>query len=132
MIVKQTIGKVISIFEKNNVELIYAGCESFDCALKLAEKGLRNKDAGKPFDSVMVLPMHTAVPESEEVLCEEQIATLVRNDVSGEPIAVLITDDEIAFGGVDYQFLYPGDNVEVMTDHGIAVATFHRVTGIVK
>lgn len=127
MIIKQTIGKTVAIFETKTARLSYAGSVEFGEAVRLAKQGLLDEDVGKPFDFVLHTPEYTADPEGEEVLCEEQIATSVRNDVASEPLAVLITDDDLAYGGNCYQFLYSCDQVEVMTDTGNTIAVFNRL-----
>lgn len=126
MLVKQTIGKAVSVFESKSASIIYAGCEGFDEAITLAKQGLLNEDMSKPVAAVLYTPKYTADPSGNETIIDEQIATSVRSDVVGEPLAVLITDDSQILNGSRYQFLYSVDSVELMTDHGFAVASFNR------
>jgi len=53
--------------------------------------------------------------------------TVLRPDAKGAPVAVLITDiaddDVPEASGTSYQFLYAGDEAEILNDNGIVVQT---------
>lgn len=127
MIVKQTIGKTLSVYETKSVHINYAGSKAFDEAVEIAKKGLRDEDVDKPFDFVLHISKWSADQEGNEVIVEEQIATTARNNVTGELLAVLVSEDVEAFGATSYQFLYQGDKVEVMTEQGYVIAGFNRL-----
>ncbi|WP_323162229.1 hypothetical protein, partial [Pseudomonas fluorescens] len=58
-------------------------------------------------------------------LSEEMALNIPRPDAKGQPIAVLITDiagrDAPEVSGTNYQFLYAGDEAEVLNEYGISV-----------
>ena len=58
-------------------------------------------------------------------LSEEMTLNFPRNDVQGEPFAVLITDiaaaGELGVTGTNYQFLYAGDMAEVLNENGCVI-----------
>lgn len=126
MLVKQKIGGTVAICAIAFATIAYAHSAQFREAESLAVKGLSDEDKDKPFDMVLHTPEGYADPDGTDLLYPEQIATTVRTDnVIGQPLAVLITNDSERVGGTCFQFLYSGDRVEVLTDNGqiLAVAS---------
>lgn len=124
MIIKQSTKYYQSFSHATNAVIAYPASEAFKQALFYAHKGLTEADRDKPFDSVFYTPESYVDELGETLLCPEQIATTVRTDVIGVPVAVLVTDDELTFGGVHYQFIYGNDRIELFTESGVAVGGY--------
>lgn len=77
---------------------------------------------GVQLDAIQMFP---ATFDGEFQLSEETVLNVPRPDAKGYPIAVLITDlpgrDESEVSGTNYQFLYAGDEAEVLNENGISV-----------
>lgn len=124
MIIKQLNKNGQSFQTVNSAVIAYPVSEAFKQAQFYAHKGLNEEDMNKPFDTVIFVPETYADALGEQVICPEQIVTTVRKDVTGVPVAVLITDDELAVGGVHYQFVYGSEKVEILTDSGVLVGGY--------
>ncbi|QIM65255.1 hypothetical protein [Frederiksenia canicola] len=126
MIIKQSTKYYQSFSHATNAVIAYPASEAFKQALFYAHKGLTEADRDKPFDSVFYTPESYVDELGETLLCPEQIATTVRTDVIGVSVAVLVTDDELTFGGVHYQFIYGDDRIELLTESGVSVGGYGR------
>lgn len=123
MIIKQTTKNAVSFREVKSATIAYPADEAFKQAYFYANKGLSKDDMDKPFNLVIVTPEIHGVAD-DEVICPEQIATTVRSDVIGQPMAVLVTDGELSVGGVSYQFIYVDDRIEILADNGALVGGY--------
>lgn len=121
MIIKQSNKNGQSFGYVKSAVIAYPVSEAFKQAQFYAHKGLNEADMNKPFNTVIFVPETYADSLGEKVVSPEQVVTTVRNDVTGVPVAVLITDDGLAVGGVHYQFVYGSDKVEILTDSGVIV-----------
>jgi len=78
---------------------------------------------GGPLDAVQMFP-ETFDGEGYQ-LSEETVLNIPRPDAKGQPIAVLITDiagrEAPEVSGTNYQFLYSGDEADVLNENGISV-----------
>lgn len=118
MIIKTRMNGAIAICTVTSAVIAYANSPQFKQALEFAEQGLPDNDKGKPVDVVIYTPESYTDITATEVLMPQQIATTTREDVSGEPVAVLVTDDDWSIHGTHYQFIYPTDSVEILADNG--------------
>lgn len=122
MIIKTRMNGAVAICTVASVVIAYANAPQFKQALEFAEQGLPDNDKGKPVDVVIYTPESYTDITATEVLMPEQIATTTREDVSGDPVAVLVTDDEWSIHGTHYQFIYAKDSVEILADNGQCLA----------
>lgn len=121
MIIKQKIGGTLALYAVAAAMVAYAHSSAFQQAEALAKQGMKEAEVGQPVDVVLHIP--EAYADEAEPLYPEQVATTVRTDtVVGPPLAVLIINDEQSIGGTQYQFLYGGDRVEILTDTGQLLA----------
>jgi len=78
---------------------------------------------GVPLDAIQTFP-DTFDGEGNQ-LSEEMVLNVPRPDAKGHPIAVLITDlpgrEFSEISGTNYQFLYAGDEADVLNENGISV-----------
>lgn len=76
-----------------------------------------------PLDAVQMFP--ETFDDHGGQLSEEMVLNIPRPDAKGQPIAVLITDiagrEAPEVSGTNYQFLYAGDEAEVLNENGISV-----------
>ncbi|MGA4368132.1 hypothetical protein [Pantoea ananatis] len=76
-----------------------------------------------PLDAIQSFP--AVYDEYETPVSDELIINLPRPNAKGQPVAVLITDipsSEIPeLTGTNYQFVYAGDEAEVLTENGIKI-----------
>ncbi|EKS8398480.1 hypothetical protein QC505_003059 [Escherichia coli] len=122
--VKTIINGVTHICELPTFTVARADSERFADILKLTN------DHSNP-DFAIWLPDVYADPECKTALQEEELIVSERDGVlDHDAIAVLIEDFESpehakkrAFGGLRYQFIYPGDQVYVMNSHGSTIET---------
>ncbi|MFU9136709.1 hypothetical protein [Erwinia tasmaniensis] len=74
-------------------------------------------------DAVQIFP--ETLDEHGGQLSEEMVLNIPRPDAKGQPIAVLITDiagrEAPEVSGTNYQFLYAGDEAEVLNENGICI-----------
>lgn len=78
---------------------------------------------GVALDAVQMFP--ETFDDNGHQLSEEMVLNVPRPDAKGEPIAVLITDiagrDVPEVSGTNYQFIYAGDEADVLNENGISV-----------
>lgn len=78
---------------------------------------------GVPLDAVQMFP--ETFDEHGVQHSEETVLNIPRPDAKGQPIAVLITDiagrEAPEVSGTNYQFLYAGDEADVLNENGISV-----------
>lgn len=123
MIVKLKLGAVVVLSQVKQATIAYAGSEAYQTAIEQAKKGLLDEDKGKPFETVLHFPAVYADEDGQEEICPEQIATTVRSDnVSGEPVAVVLIPDDNVVGELQSIFIYKTDYAEVLTDTGTTLS----------
>ncbi|MEG9532515.1 hypothetical protein [Mannheimia indoligenes] len=128
MIIKLKLGSVVVLSQVKQATIAYAGSEGYQTAIEQAKKGLLDEDKGKPFETVLHFPAVYADEDGQEEVCPEQIATTVRSDnVSGEPVAVVLIPDDNITGEVQSIFVYATDSVEVLTDTGVKLEEVRAV-----
>ncbi len=75
------------------------------------------------FETVLHFPAVYADEDGQEEICPEQIATTVRSDnVSGEPVAVVLIPDDNVVGELQSIFIYKTDYAEIFTDNGVKLS----------
>ncbi|WP_241603590.1 hypothetical protein [Rosenbergiella nectarea] len=119
--VKSSINGVTHICEQESVTIVRNGSERFSQILE------QTKSHSNP-DFVIWLPEVYADEECKESIQDEELVFSEREGVvDSDAIAILINDYENpfhpgeAFKGLEYQFIYPGDNVYVMNSHGSTI-----------
>lgn len=112
----KTAGSIF-ISQSPEVTIGPAGSEVYHSVM-----GMTNAPGG-PLDAVQLFP-ETFDSEGNQ-LSEEMALNIPRPDAKGQPIAVLITDitgrDAPEVSGTNYQFLYAGDEADVLNENGISV-----------
>ncbi|EEY09691.1 hypothetical protein [Mannheimia haemolytica] len=124
MIIKLKLGSVLVLSQVKQATIAYADSEAYQTAIEQAKKGLRDEDKGKPFETVLhLLPAVYSDEYEQEEVCPEQIATTVRSDnVSGDPVAVVLIPDDNVVGELQSIFIYKTDYAEVLTDTGTTLS----------
>lgn len=123
MIVKLKLGAVVVLSQVKQATIAYAGSEAYQTAIEQAKKGLLDEDKGKPFETVLHFPAVYADEDGQEEICPEQIATTVCSDnVSGEPVAVVLIPDDNVVGELQSIFIYKTDYAEIFTDNGVKLS----------
>lgn len=123
MIIKLKLGSVLVLSQVKQATIAYAGSEAYQTAIEQAKKGLRDEDKGKPFETVLHLLAVYADEDGQEEVCPEQIATTVRSDnVSGDPVAVVLIPDDNVVGELQSIFIYKTDYAEIFTDNGVKLS----------
>ncbi|GKX54087.1 hypothetical protein SOASR030_01990 [Leminorella grimontii] len=120
--VKTIINGVTHICELPSITIARADSERFNDVLA------QTNDHSNP-DFAIWLPAVYEDAEGTKPLQEEELIVSERADVLDEDaIAILIKDYESpisarhqAFDGVQYQYIYPGDQVYVMNSHGATI-----------
>lgn len=78
---------------------------------------------GVPLDAMQTFP--ETFDGFGDQLSQETVLNIPRPDAKGQPIAVLITDiagrEAPEVSGTNYQFLYAGDEAEVLNEYGICI-----------
>ncbi|MEI2264372.1 hypothetical protein [Erwinia sp. CGal63] len=122
--VKSFIGGVTHICEVSNITIARRGSETFEFVLMLT------KDHPNP-DFAEVMPAIYQDEEKTKILQKEAVLISEREGVRVEDAAaVLINEVEsVKMPGIKeadgtlYQYLYPGDRVDVMNSHGTVIET---------
>lgn len=121
--VKAIINGVTHICEQPSVTIARAGCEQFKDILT------RTNDHSNP-DFAIWLPAAYRDIDCKDVLQEELIVSERLDVLDEDALAILVEDLEspnypkrVAFDGLRYQFIYPGDQVYVMNSHGSTIET---------
>lgn len=122
--VKTIIDGVMRIREQESITIARRCSSAFTNVLDQTNN-TSNPDFAITLPAVYEDLQCTKVLQEEELIISERAGVL---DV--DAIAILIEEFESpisakrkAFGGVRYQYLYPGDQVYVMDSHGSTIAT---------
>lgn len=111
-----TAGSIL-ISQSPEVTIGLKGSEVYQCVMDMTAA------PDGPLDVVQMFP-DTFDGDGQQI-SEEMVLNIPRPDAKGEPIAVLITDiagrEVPEVSGTNYQFIYAGDEADVLNENGISV-----------
>lgn len=111
-----TAGSIL-ISQSPEVTIGLKGSEVYQCVMDMTTA------PDGPLDVVQMFP-DTFDGDGQQI-SEEMVLNIPRPDAKGEPIAVLITDiagrEVPEVSGTNYQFIYAGDEADVLNENGISV-----------